>query len=636
MSLIRFEDISLEIGEQKILSEANLTIEAGERLCLIGRNGAGKSTTFKLIMGLIEPDRGSVIYESKLIISQLDQSLPVSEETTVREIIRSGLSNIELLLKNYHELASKKLEKKDLLELENLHKKIDTHGGWNLDQRVDIIISELNLPADKRMDELSGGWLRRVSLGKALVQKPDILLLDEPTNHLDISTIKWLEDIVYSYKGTVIFITHDRAFIKKLASRILEIDRGKITSWPGNYNNYVRRKEKSLVDEKNEYAKFDKKLEQEEIWIRQGIKARRTRNEGRSRALMRMRDERQKRITHETHARIHIGESEKSGRKVIRVKNINYQYTNEPLIKNFTLNIQRGDRIGIVGNNGIGKTTLLRLLLGKIEPNSGTVKLGTNIEIGYFDQLRQKLDPERSVADNVSDGKTHIKINGRDRHVVGYLKGFLFSPKRSMTPVKALSGGERNRIILAKLFTKATNLLILDEPTNDLDMETLDVLEEQLVQYKGTLLVVSHDREFLDNVITSMLVFEDQDKLNHYVGNFSDWLSRNQQLTETDHHKNLYKKTEHSQTKVKKIAKLSFKEQRALNLLPDQIKLLETDKLRFEKELSSPEFYTLDKIRIQSTLEEFALLSKTIEEKIQAWSALIDKEEQYKKTKNPY
>ena len=636
MSLMRFEDISLEIGEQKILSEANLTIEAGERLCLIGRNGAGKSTTFKLIMGLIEPDRGSVIYESKLIISQLDQSLPVSEETTVREIIRSGLSNIELLLKNYHELASKKLEKKGLLELENLHKQIDTHGGWNLDQRVDIIISELNLPADKRMDELSGGWLRRVSLGKALVQKPDILLLDEPTNHLDISTIKWLEDIVYSYKGTVIFITHDRAFIKKLASRILEIDRGKITSWPGNYNNYVRRKEKSLVDEKNEYAKFDKKLEQEEIWIRQGIKARRTRNEGRSRALMRMRDERQKRITHESHASIHIGESEKSGRKVIRVKNINYQYTNEPLIKNFTLNIQRGDRIGIVGNNGIGKTTLLRLLLGKIEPNSGTVKLGTNIEIGYFDQLRQKLDPERSVADNVSDGKTHIKINGRDRHVVGYLKGFLFSPKRSMTPVKALSGGEKNRIILAKLFTKATNLLILDEPTNDLDMETLDVLEEQLVQYKGTLLVVSHDREFLDNVITSMLVFEDQDKLNHYVGNFSDWLSRNQLLTEIDHHKNLYKKTEHSQTKVKKIAKLSFKEQRALNLLPDQIKLLETDKLRFEKELSSPEFYSLDKIRIQSTLEKFALLSKNIEEKIQAWSALIDKEEQYKKTKNPY
>ncbi|MFQ3333767.1 MAG: ATP-binding cassette subfamily F protein uup [Woeseiaceae bacterium] len=636
MSLIRFEDISFEIGEQKILSDANLAIEAGERLCLIGRNGAGKSTTFKLIMGLIEPDRGSVIFESKLIISQLEQSLPISEKTTVRDIIRSGLSEIELLLRNYHELASKKLEGKNLLELEDLHKQIDTHGGWNLEQRIDTIISELNLPAEKRMDELSGGWLRRVSLGKALVQKPDILLLDEPTNHLDISTIKWLEDIVYSYKGTVIFITHDRAFIKKLASRILEIDRGKITSWPGDYNNYLRRKEKFLIDEKSEYAKFDKKLEQEEIWIRQGIKARRTRNEGRSRALMRMREERQKRVVHETQARIHIGESEKSGRKVIRIKNINYQYTDEPLINNFSLNIQRGDRIGIVGNNGIGKTTLLRLLLGKIEPNSGTVKLGTNIEIGYFDQLRQKLDPERSVADNVSDGKTHIKINGNDRHVVGYLKGFLFSPKRSMTPVKALSGGEKNRIILAKLFTKATNLLILDEPTNDLDMETLDVLEEQLVQYKGTLLVVSHDREFLDNVITSMLVFEDQDKLNHYVGNFSDWLARNQLLTQVDHHKNSNKKHQKSPERTKKIAKLSFKEQRILNALPDQIKSLEINKVHLEGKLSSSDFYNQDKNKIQSTLEEFTELTNRIEEKIEAWSILTEKEDEYKKTKDPY
>jgi ATP-binding cassette subfamily F protein uup len=635
MSLIRFEDISFEIGEQKILSDANLAIETGERLCLIGRNGAGKSTTFKLIMGLIEPDRGSVIFESKLIISQLEQSLPISEETTVRDVIRSGLSEIELLLTNYHELASKELKGKDLLDLEDLHKQIDTHGGWNLEQRIDTIISELNLPAEKRMNELSGGWLRRVSLGKALVQKPDVLLLDEPTNHLDISTIKWLEDIVYSYKGTVIFITHDRAFIKKLASRILEIDRGKITSWPGDYNNYVRRKEKFLIDEKNEFAKFDKKLEQEEIWIRQGIKARRTRNEGRSRALMRMREERQKRVTHENQAHIHIGESEKSGRKVIRVKNVNYQYTDEPLINNFSLNIQRGDRIGIVGNNGIGKTTLLRLLLGKIEPTSGTVKLGTNIEIGYFDQLRQKLDPERSVADNVSDGKTHIQINGSDRHIVGYLKGFLFSPKRSMTRVKALSGGEKNRIILAKLFTKATNLLILDEPTNDLDMETLDVLEEQLVQYKGTLLVVSHDREFLDNVITSMLVFEGQDRLSHYIGNFSDWLSRKQQLTQVDHHKNTNKKQKKSPEKTKKIAKLNFKEQRLLNTLPDQIKSLETKKVYLEKELSHSDFYTQGKDEIQFTLKEFDALTIKIEEKIEAWSVLIEKEDQYKKTKDP-
>lgn len=634
MPLIRFEDISLDIGEQKILTEANVSIEAGERLCLIGRNGAGKSTTFKLITGQIEPDRGSVIYESKLIISQLEQSLPVPEDTTVREIIRSGLSKIELLLKNYHDLVANTSGKTDLLKLESLHKQIDAHGGWNLDQRVNTTISELNLPADKKMNELSGGWLRRVALGKALVQKPDILLLDEPTNHLDISTIKWLEDVVYSFRGTVIFITHDRAFIKKLASRILEIDRGKITSWPGSYSNYLKRKEKSLIDEKNEYAKFDKKLEQEEIWIRQGIKARRTRNEGRVRALVKMREERHARMTHGNQARINIEESEKSGRKVIRAKNINYQYSDEPLIKNFTLNIQRGERIGIVGNNGVGKTTLLRLLLGKIQPHSGTLKLGTNIEIGYFDQVRQKLDLEKSVADNVSEGKTYVKINGKDKHIVGYLKGFLFSPKRSMTPAKVLSGGEKNRIILAKLFTKATNLLILDEPTNDLDMETLDVLEEQLMQYKGTLLVVSHDREFLDNIITSMLVFEGKNQLNHYVGNFSDWLNRKQKLTELDHHEKSKNIQQDGIEKIKKITKLSYKEQRALNALPDEIKQLEIEKNTLEEKISLFGFYAQDKKTIQSTMEELNLLTQKIETKTDVWSDLIEKEELYKKTKN--
>ena len=634
MPLIRFEDISLDIGEQKILTEANVSIEAGERLCLIGRNGAGKSTTFKLITGQIEPDRGSVIYESKLIISQLEQSLPVSEDTTVREIIRSGLSKIELLLKNYHDLVANTSGKTDLLKLESLHKQIDAHGGWNLDQRVNTTISELNLPATKKMNELSGGWLRRVALGKALVQKPDILLLDEPTNHLDISTIKWLEDVVYSYRGTVIFITHDRAFIKKLASRILEIDRGKITSWPGSYSNYLKRKEKSLIDEKNEYAKFDKKLEQEEIWIRQGIKARRTRNEGRVRALIKMREERQARMTHGNQARINIEESEKSGRKVVRAKNINYQYSDEPLIKNFTLNIQRGERIGIVGNNGVGKTTLLRLLLGKIQPQSGTLKLGTNIEIGYFDQVRQKLDLEKSVADNVSEGKTYVKINGKDKHIVGYLKGFLFSPKRSMTPAKVLSGGEINRIILAKLFTKATNLLILDEPTNDLDMETLDVLEEQLMQYKGTLLVVSHDREFLDNIITSMLVFEGKNQLNHHVGNFSDWLSRKQKLTELDHHEKSKNIQQDGIEKIKKITKLSYKEQRALNALPDEIKQLEIDKNALEEKISVSSFYTQDQEKIQSTMEELNFLTQKIDAKTDLWSNLIEKEELYKKSKN--
>ena len=635
MSLIRFEEISFEIGEQKILSEANLRIDSGERLCLIGKNGAGKSTTFKLLMNQIEPDQGSIIYSNNVIISQLEQALPESDKISVRNIIRSGLSKIELLLEDYHVLAKEKLNKKGLLDLEDLHKKIDNHSGWNLDQRVDTIISELDLPAEKKMNELSGGWLRRVALGKALVQNPDVLLLDEPTNHLDISTIKWLEDIIYSYKGTVIFITHDRAFIKKLATRIIEIDRGKITSWPGDYHNYILRKEKSLIDEENEFAKFDKKLEQEEIWIRQGIKARRTRNEGRARALIKMRMDRQKRVTYRKDARINIEESDKSGRKVIRAKNINYQYTNESLISNFSLNIKRGDRIGIVGNNGVGKTTLLQLLLGKIQPQSGTVKFGTNIDIGYFDQLRQKLDPEKSVADNVSDGKTYIKINGRDRHIVGYLKGFLFSPKRSMTPVKVLSGGEKNRIILAKLFTKATNLLILDEPTNDLDIETLDVLEEQLINYKGTLIVVSHDREFLDNVITSMLVFENK-TLNHYVGNFSDWLDRKQRLTEINQQeKEKEKELKTSIINSKKIEKLSYKEQRLLEILPEEIKSLEKEKKSLEEHLSSSTFYDQDKIKIQDTFDEFEKITSVIEDKIELWGSITEKEESIKRNKKP-
>jgi ATP-binding cassette subfamily F protein uup len=462
MSLIRFDKVSLKFGDQVILREADLAIEPDERVCLIGRNGAGKSTTFKLITGEIEPDSGEIVPQTGLVVSQLAQSLPDALDQGVREIVKSGLTGIQALLDEYRRRSCEELDPAGLRQLEELHRRIDTHSGWHIEQRVDTIISELNLPADRKLHELSGGWQRRVALARALVQKPDLLLLDEPTNHLDIATIKWLETIVRSYDGSVMFITHDRAFLNRLATRIVEIDRGQLTSWPGDFANYLRRKEESLEAESRANKIFDKKLDQEEIWIRQGIKARRTRNEGRVRALKKMREERARRLSPERSARIYIEEAEQSGRKVIRAKNVSYRFDDEPLIENFSTKIMRGDRIGILGNNGVGKTTLLRLLLGDLDPQSGTIKHGTNLEVGYFDQMRETLEEEKSVAENVGGGRTYIKLNGKDRHIVGYLKGFLFSPKRSMTPVKALSGGERNRIILAKLFTKAANLLVLD------------------------------------------------------------------------------------------------------------------------------------------------------------------------------
>ena len=508
MSLLRFDDIGLEFGDQRIWRNAELAIEPGERICLIGRNGAGKSTTLKLIMGTLEADRGEIITKDDLIVSQLEQNLPAAMDLPVTDVVRSGLTQVEALLKEYERRSKLELDKHGLRDLEALHAKIDAHDGWHLEQRVETTITELSLPFDKKMNELSGGWRRRVALAKALVQKPDLLLLDEPTNHLDIATIKWLEDRVYNYPGAVLFITHDRAFLQRLATRIVEIDRGRLTSWPGDYDNFLRRKEKSLEDETVADDKFDKKLAEEEAWVRQGIKARRTRNEGRVRTLLKMREEREERVAKEGKARIHIEEAEQSGRKVIRARNIGYSYGDEKVINDFDIKIMRGDRIGLIGNNGVGKTTLLRLLLGELEPQTGTLKVGTGLEVGYFDQLRQTLDLEKSVAYNVGEGRTYIKLNGKDRHVVGYLKGFLFSPKRTMTPVKSLSGGERNRVILAKLFTRPANLLVLDEPTNDLDIETLEVLEQKLCEYTGTLIVVSHDREFLDNVVTSTIVFE--------------------------------------------------------------------------------------------------------------------------------
>ena len=624
MPLLRFDDVSLEFGDQLILRDAEFTIETGERVCLIGRNGAGKSTTLKLIMGQLEPDRGEITARQDLIVSQLEQTLPEAMDQPVADVIRSGLTQIEALLDEYARKSKLDLDKHGLRELEELHAKIDTHDGWHLEQRVETTITDLNLPADKKMNELSGGWRRRVALAKALVQKPDLLLLDEPTNHLDIATIRWLEDRVYGYPGAVLFITHDRAFLQRLATRIVEIDRGKLTSWPGDYDNYLRRKEKALEDESVAEEKFDKRLAEEEAWIRQGIKARRTRNEGRVRALLKMREEREQRIARDARARIHIEEAEQSGRKVIRARNISYAFGDEQVISDFSIKIMRGDRIGLIGNNGVGKTTLLRLLLGELEPQSGTVKLGTGLEVGYFDQLRQELDLEKSVAYNVGEGRTYIRLYGKDRHVVGYLKGFLFSPKRSMMPVKALSGGERNRVVLAKLFTRPANLLVLDEPTNDLDIETLEVLEEKLCEYSGTLIVVSHDREFLDNVVTSTIVFEEDGKVQEYVGGYSDWARRGHQLAVTDSPYELEqkKRKEAERREKRKPNKLSYKDQRELDALPAEIEQLETEIAAMQEHIAAPDFYTKDAELVQQKLQELNAAEKELEQRIDRWGEL--------------
>ena len=627
MSLVRFEEVSLEFGDQRILIQADLAIDSGERVCLIGRNGAGKSTTLRLITREIKPDSGEVIGKSGLVVSQLAQSLPEAMDMQVREVVTSGLAGIQLLLEQYHHQSQNELDGQGLKELQELHQLIDAHGGWNIEQRVETTMTELNLPADKRMNELSGGWRRRVALAKALVQKPDLLLLDEPTNHLDILTIKWLENTVHGYAGSVIFITHDRAFLQGLATRIVEIDRGKLTSWPGDFDKYLSRKDKTLEVEARENTKFDKKLEQEEIWIRQGIKARRTRNEGRTRALVKMREERSQRIARDKSARMYIEEAEQSGRKVIRARRVNYRYQDEPLIENFSIKIMRGDRIGLLGNNGVGKTTLLRLLLGELEPQSGVIKHGTNVEIGYFDQLRQTLDLEKSVADNVGGGRTHIRLNGKDRHVVGYLKGFLFSPKRSMTPVKALSGGERNRIILAKLFTQPANLLVLDEPTNDLDMETLEVLEQKLTEFNGTLIIVSHDRQFLDNVVTSTLVFEADGKIQEYVGGYSDWVRQGKNLAEVDN-PNVKKNKSRGQRRSaadQAPKKLGYMEQRELEQLPGDIEQLESSVSDLENQISAPDFYSRDHAEIQEILKELTENQQVLDTAIERWAELEER-----------
>lgn len=626
MTLVRFDEVSLEFGDTPLLVEANFAIEAKERVCLIGRNGAGKSSMLKMIANQLQPDHGEIQWKGNLRVSTLEQNLLETSDELVKDVVLHGLAEQQKLLDQYNELSKKDLDKHGLNELHELQLFIDACDGWQLEQRVETIMTQLQLPGEQKLNELSGGWRRRVVLGKALVSQPELLLLDEPTNHLDISTIEWLEHQVRGYQGSVVFITHDRTFLQKLATRIVEIDRGQLVSWPGNYANYLKLKEKALEDEETSNKLFDKKLAQEEVWIRQGIKARRTRNEGRVRALMAMRNERAKRIKREGKARMHIEAADKSGKKVIMVRKISHGYGDKTLIKDFSLKVQRGDRIGLIGNNGVGKSTLLRILLGEIEPNHGTVKLGANLEIAYFDQLRQELELNKTIAENIGEGKDYIELNGKPRHVVGYLKNFLFSPKRAMTPVKALSGGERNRVILAKLFTKPANLLVLDEPTNDLDVEMLEVLEERLVEYTGTLIIVSHDRNFLDNVVTSILVFEEDGALQEYVGGYKDWAKRGKALLENDAPQGkanaANKDEENTSADEAKPKKLSYKLQRELDTLPARIEELEKYLQQLTIEVEKPDFYDQSFDVTKDALSQLTETQQELDKAMNRWAEL--------------
>jgi ATP-binding cassette subfamily F protein uup len=622
--LVRFDAISVAFGEQQVLLDADFAIELGERVCLIGRNGAGKSTTLKLIAGIQEPDDGTVEKPARLRWSMLEQRLADESAELVRDFVARGMvRQLERIAAFQRLTAAGSPEGTALRDLEGLEREIEAGGGWSIDVQVSKIVSELGLPGEKRMSELSGGWRRRAALAQALVANPELLLLDEPTNHLDISTIEWLEAAVRSYPGAVLFVTHDRSFVEHVATRIVDIDRGTLRSWPGSYLDFLAQKAKSEDEEDRQNALFDKKLAEEEVWVRKGVKARQTRNEGRVRALEELREVRAERIKRPRSARVEMNESaEVSGRKVIEVRNVSHGYGGHMLLQDFSLRVMRGDRLGIIGNNGVGKSTLLRILLGELSPDAGSVKVGTNLEIAYFDQLRRELDVAKTVAEIVGEGREYVTINGRQKHVITYLNDFLFPAKRARTPIGALSGGERNRVILAKLFTRPANLLVLDEPTNDLDVETLEALEERLGEYDGTLIVVSHDRYFLDSIVTSTLVFERDGQVQRHAGGYSDWLARDRALAVTDEPTARAAQVSKDTRERPVPRKLSYKLQRELDALPDQIVRLEQTVAELRKTASEPEFYQRPHQDVQQILAELQSAEREVELAVDRWSEL--------------
>jgi len=597
MSLLRLKDLSLAYGSAPLFEALELTIEKGERVCLLGRNGEGKSTLMKVIAGEVVPDHGEVQTGQGVVIARLDQEVPVEVTGSVFDIVADGLDALGDLIRQYHHVSaevSAEPSEQNLERLARIQHKLEAAGAWALEQRVESVLSRLELDPDAAFDTLSGGRKRRVLLARALVRDPDLLLLDEPTNHLDIESIDWLESFLADWNGAVLFITHDRAFLRRLATRIVELDRGRLTDWPGDYDNYLRRRDERLNAEAKENARFDKKLSQEEAWIRQGIKARRTRNEGRARQLKAMRETFRERRKAQGTARVVLQEAERSGKLVVDAEDVNFGWEGCPVVRDFGTTILRGDRVGIIGPNGAGKTTLLNLLLGRLQPDSGRVRLGTNLEVAYFDQLREGLEMDESVRHNLGGGSDKVTINGQSRHVMSYLQDFLFTPERAHQPVRSLSGGERNRLLLAKLFTKPANLLVLDEPTNDLDMETLELLEEQLLGYEGTLLLVSHDRAFLDNVVTSCLVFEGDGKVGEYVGGYSDWLAQRplpQEPVAEPAAKSAPVKKPAAASSAPATKKLSYKEKRELEGLPIRIEELEQTLEALQQQLADPALY---------------------------------------------
>lgn len=637
MSLIKIERAYLSYGLQVLLDDVELVIEKGQRLCLIGRNGAGKSSLLKVIAGEVDLDKGDVIRQSGLRIARLEQDLPEADDRLVFDVVASGLQGVGEILSQYHALShTANLTDEQLSQMTDLQQQIEARDGWMLQQKVDEILTRLELNPEKYMRELSGGWRRRVALAKALVLDPDVLLLDEPTNHLDIAAIAWLEKQLLAFNGALVFITHDRALLQSLATHIVELDRGHIRSWAGDYTSYLTYREQALAEEARHNELFDKKLAQEEVWIRQGIKARRTRNEGRVRALKELRNVRSQRRELQGNANFALSTGDASGKLVAELTDVSYAWGSKTIVKQFSTSIMRGDRIGLVGANGAGKSTLLKIILGELQPQSGSVRLGTNLSVAYFDQLRDQLDLDKSAVDNVAEGRDFIEIDGKNKHIFSYLSDFLFSGERARTPLRTLSGGERNRVLLAKLFSKPANLLVLDEPTNDLDIETLELLEEILTEYSGTVLLVSHDRAFLNNIVSSVIAFEGRGNVLEYVGGYDDWVRQGGTWTEADEIIAAPASVEKTSPSVaasaqsvepaKKVSakKLSYKLQREFDELPKKIELLEEKLASQQAVTSASDFYSQPPKTVEEQLRVLAEIEQQLNECFDRWAELED------------